>query len=102
MPDFVPLAGTVLEPPCAAVSSQDGSRWLALRWEPCGRTWVNPSVPCVHADPCFPPCPPGGTVTAAGRLLFHQGPDAPDALHRLSALPAGGIRPRTQDGLSVP
>jgi hypothetical protein len=32
-------------------------------------------VPCIHADPMFPDCPPGETVTVSGYLRFYEGTD---------------------------
>jgi len=64
----------VLSPPFAAVRAVDHDRWIVTAWEPCHRVWTKAPVPCVHADPVFPDCPPGRTVTVRGRLWFHEGP----------------------------
>ncbi|MGH9362407.1 MAG: hypothetical protein ACRD2T_10865, partial [Thermoanaerobaculia bacterium] len=42
-----------------AARSADGRRWIALLWER-SRAWGNPPCPCLHSDPTFPDCPPGG------------------------------------------
>ena len=59
--------------PSAAVKSADGDRWIVTAWQRCGRPWGHPLVPCLHADPVFPDCPPGETVRLRGRLWFYRG-----------------------------
>ena len=59
----------------AACRSADGRRWIATGWQPAHRAWANPPVPCLHADPKFPDCPPGKTVRLKGWLIFHEGDD---------------------------
>ncbi|MCZ7640087.1 MAG: hypothetical protein M5U12_30935 [Verrucomicrobia bacterium] len=66
-------ANKVFQPPFAAVRSDDGQRWIITAWERCGRAWGNELVPCLHADPVFPDCPPGQTVRVRGALWFHEG-----------------------------
>ena len=39
------------------------------------RVWQNPPVSCIYADPMFPDCPPGETVTVSGYLRFYEGTD---------------------------
>jgi len=50
-----------------------GERWILIAWERCGRAWGQPLVPCIHADPVLPDCPPGATVRVHGRLWFYEG-----------------------------
>lgn len=54
-------------------SSEDSTRWLGLIWEPASVLFCNPRNPCFHSDPAIDDCPPGGTTSAEGVLLFHQG-----------------------------
>jgi hypothetical protein len=61
--------------PFIAVKSVDHDRWIVTGWEPLHRIWTNPPVPCIHADPIFPDCPPGETVEVRGRLWFYEGTD---------------------------
>lgn len=86
-PGFTHLTsqGKVLRPPYAAARAPDTDRWIITAWQPLNRAWENPPVPCLHADPAFPDCPPGDTVRAHGRLWFHEGPDLDAALARLEA-----------------
>jgi hypothetical protein len=65
----------LLRQPIAAARDAAGERWLLTAWEPCGRVWENPPLPCIHADPVFPNCSPGQTVRARGRLWFSDGRD---------------------------
>jgi hypothetical protein len=67
-----------LDPPFAAVRSEDGKRWIITAWTDCQRAWANPPVPCMHSDPKFPDCPPGETRRLRGWLWFYEG-DAIDA-----------------------
>lgn len=53
----------------AVVRSASG-RVIQVEWERCGRTWGNPRVPCLHADPVLPDCAPGQTVKVKGKLSF--------------------------------
>jgi peptidoglycan/xylan/chitin deacetylase (PgdA/CDA1 family) len=59
--------------PTAAVRSAQGDRWILMAWDRCGRAWGNAPVPCLHADPVLPDCPPGQTVRVRGRIWFHEG-----------------------------
>ncbi len=61
--------------PFIAVKSVDHDRWILTAWEPLNRVWTNPPVPCIHADPIFPDCPPGETVAVDGKLWFYEGDD---------------------------
>ncbi len=73
----------ILRCPAAAVRSADGDRWILTAWEGCGRAWGNPPVPCLHADPVLPDCPPGETVSRKGRLRFYQGTAIEQELERM-------------------
>lgn len=74
-------------PPYIAASNDDGTRWIITAWEPLHRLWANPPVPCMHADPHFPDCPPGDTVRLRGALWFFEGTDLEVELRRLDASP---------------
>jgi peptidoglycan/xylan/chitin deacetylase (PgdA/CDA1 family) len=63
----------VFRSPMAAVRSARGDRWILMAWDRCGRAWGNAAVPCLHADPVLPDCPPGQTVGVRGRLWFYEG-----------------------------
>ncbi len=65
----------ILRKPAAAVRSASGNRWIITSWQNPGRSWGNPLVPCMHADPKLPDCPYGKTVRAQGRLWFYEGTD---------------------------
>jgi predicted amidohydrolase len=75
----------VFQSPYAAVRSGDGRRWIITAWEPCDRLWGNDQVPCLHADPRFPDCPPGETVRLRGWLSFYEGEDVRAEFKRLDA-----------------
>ncbi len=61
--------------PAAAVHSAGKDRWIITAWEHCGKTWGQPNVPSLHADPVLPDCAPGQTVRVRGRLWFYEGQD---------------------------
>jgi len=71
--------------PVAAVQAAGGDRWILTAWERCGRAWGSPLVPCLHADPVLPDCPPGQTVRVRGRLWCYQGRDIEAELAQASA-----------------
>ena len=75
----------VLQSPFAAVRSADGRRWIITAWERGQRTWANPPVPCIHADPQFPDCAPGETHRLRGWLWFYQREDIQSELRRLES-----------------
>ncbi len=58
-------------------------RHIVTAWRPLHRVWYQPLVPCIHADPRFPDCPPGQTVTARGILRFVEGKVTENTLLRL-------------------
>lgn len=72
----------IFRAPAVAVHSVDGARWILTAWERCGRAWGQPLVPCIHADPVLPDCPPGETVRVRGRLWFYEGKDIEQELGR--------------------
>jgi hypothetical protein len=67
----------------AACRNTTGQRWIITGWAPIHRTWLNPPVPCLHADPSFPDCPPGQTVEAQGILTFYEGTDVKTHIREL-------------------
>ena len=69
------LTNKLFKSPFAAVRSANGQRWVVTAWDPCDRCWGNDQVPCLHADPKFPDCPPGETVRLRGWLSFFEGTD---------------------------
>jgi hypothetical protein len=76
-------AKRVEQKPYVACRSADGNRWLITAWEPCGRIWANPEVPCIHSDPKFPDCAPGETQRLRGWLSFYEGGDIQAELRRI-------------------
>jgi hypothetical protein len=77
------LTNKVFRAPYAAAHSDDGRRWIITGWEPCDRCWGNENVPCLHADPKFPDCPPGESVRLRGWLSFYEGADLDAELRRI-------------------
>ncbi|HOK76805.1 MAG TPA: CehA/McbA family metallohydrolase [Verrucomicrobiota bacterium] len=69
--------------PYIACKSNDGRRWIITAWDPMGRLWQNPPVPCIHSDPKFPDCPPGQTVRARGWISFYEGSELDAELERI-------------------
>ncbi|MDP7051717.1 MAG: CehA/McbA family metallohydrolase [Verrucomicrobiota bacterium] len=78
-------ANKVIDDNWAACRDADAKRWIITGWEPIHRPWENPPVPCMHADPAFPDCPPGKTVEANGILTFYEGSDIKNQIRKLSA-----------------
>ena len=76
----------LLEKDWCACSSKDGKRWIVTGWTPIHRSWANPPVPCLHADPQFPDCEPGKTVRLRGYVAFHEGEDVEKAAAKWNAL----------------
>lgn len=88
----------VFAKPFSACRSEDGTRWIIWAWEPCHRTWGNPPVPCLHADPKFKDCGPGETQIVRGWLSFYEGTDVQGEMRRIEQDPwllpsATGIDP---------
>ncbi|MCY2954448.1 MAG: hypothetical protein NTU53_21165 [Planctomycetota bacterium] len=69
--------------PYAAVSSEDGKRWIITAWSDLNRTWANAAVPCIHSDPKFPDCPAGQRRVLYGWLSFYEGNDIRGELKRI-------------------
>ena len=69
----------------AACRDATGQRWVITGWAPIHRIWLTPPVPCLHADPSFPDCPPGQTVTAYGILSYYEGNDVKQRIRQLRA-----------------
>ncbi|NND33704.1 MAG: polysaccharide deacetylase family protein [Saprospiraceae bacterium] len=59
--------------PVAVVQSKKGNQWIVTAWEGCSNPWGNADCPCLHADPKFPDCSPGQTVSIKGMLWFYTG-----------------------------
>ena len=79
-------ANKVIDGNWVACRDSDGQRWIITGWEPLHRPWENPPVPCLHADPSFPDCPPGKTVEANGIITFYNGTDIRQQIEKLKAL----------------
>ena len=79
-------ANKVIDGSWVACRDADGQRWIITGWEPIHRPWENPPVPCLHADPSFPDCPPGKTVEANGIITFYKGTDIRQQIANLKAL----------------
>ncbi|MGD1104576.1 MAG: polysaccharide deacetylase family protein [Terriglobia bacterium] len=78
----------ILRKPVAAVHSAGGNRWILTAWQNPSRSWGNPPVPCLHADPKLPDCPFRKTVRIQGRLWFYEGTDIEREIERrVSELP---------------
>ena len=60
--------------PLIATVSEDGARFVAIAFGEGLRLMTNCEIPCIHADPRFPRCPRGETVTIEGRVYFGEGP----------------------------
>jgi peptidoglycan/xylan/chitin deacetylase (PgdA/CDA1 family) len=75
-------ANKIFRCPAAAVGSSHGDRWILLCWQRCFQADGNREVPCLHADPMLPDCPPGKTVRVLGRLWFYEGANVEDELRR--------------------
>ena len=86
-PDFNEQTTTnkIFQSPFVAVHSKSRDRWVLTAGERCGRAWGNRLVPCLHADPVLPDCPPGETVRVRGRLWFYEGKDVQQELERAKA-----------------
>ncbi|MDZ4859839.1 MAG: polysaccharide deacetylase family protein [Candidatus Hydrogenedentes bacterium] len=57
----------------ASAHSLDGSSWVLVAFDNCGRTWGNKDCPCMHSDPVLPDAAPGERVSVKGRLWFFKG-----------------------------
>jgi hypothetical protein len=77
------LTNKIFRLPYAVAHSDNRLRWIITAWAPCDRCWANEKVPCLHADPKFPDCPPGETVRLRGWLSFYEGADIDGELKRI-------------------
>jgi hypothetical protein len=68
------------------VHNPEKNRWMITSWKPLGRAWGNPPVPCLHADPIMPDCPPGETTRTQGWLSFYEGEDWQGEINRINDL----------------
>ncbi len=86
--DFHSQTGTNKRLQGAAVAVHDVAkqRWIVTAWQPIQRAWQNPPVPCLHADPLLPDCPPEQTVRARGLLSFYEGNEIDAEMTRLEAV----------------
>ena len=75
---------SVIDQSVIAVRGEQTDRWIVTSWTPIQRVWQNPPVPCIHADPIFPDCPPGETVTVSGYLGFYEGVDVRSVMQNLA------------------
>jgi hypothetical protein len=76
-------ANKIIDGSWAACRGPEGKRWIITGWSPIHRPWLNPPVPCLHADPSFPDCPPGQTVRARGIISFYEGKDVKQRIAEL-------------------
>jgi hypothetical protein len=76
-------ANKVIDGGWVACRNDAAQRWIITGWEPIHRPWENPPVPCLHADPKFPDCPPGETVEAHGIVTFYEGTDVKGRIREL-------------------
>lgn len=65
----------IIQPPFIAIRHESLPRWIVTAWKPHNRSWSNPPVPCIHADPVFPKCLPDQTVGVQGHIWFFEGDD---------------------------
>lgn len=71
----------------ALARATDGApRYVLTAWERTGRTWENPPVPCIHADPTFPDAQPGERVAVRGVIRFHEGDNVHSAVEQLQEM----------------
>lgn len=73
----------VFSSPYVACRSVTGDRWVISAWEKCVHAWGNAPVPCLHSDPQFPDCPPGGTERLRGWLSFYAGTELDAEFQRI-------------------
>ncbi|MBN1344169.1 MAG: hypothetical protein JXQ73_15900 [Phycisphaerae bacterium] len=63
----------VVDAPVAAVTSKDGKHVFAIAWPKPRSILSNADIPCVHADPVWPDCPPGRRVYVRGKIYLIEG-----------------------------
>ena len=85
-PVHVPLpwgkGGETADIGVAAVTSADSRYVFAIAWPNAGSILSNAHIPCVHADPRWPPCPPGRRVHVRGKIYLLEG-TLDDVIHRV-------------------
>ena len=59
--------------PFIGLENSDGTRSVGITWQGATQLSTNGELTCIHADPTFPDCPPGESVTAKGRIFFTKG-----------------------------
>jgi hypothetical protein len=67
------ISGLVGDEGLIAIEASGGERFMALAWENPAMLMNNAMIPCVHADPMWPPVPDGDEATVKGRIYFHVG-----------------------------
>jgi len=65
-----------------AATSKDGKYVFAVAWPRPRSILSNAFIPCIHADPLLPDCPPGRRVHLRGKLYLMEGA-LEDVLHRV-------------------
>ncbi len=63
----------IVDAPLAAVTGKDGKHVFAIAWPQPRSILSNADLPCVHADPRWPKCPPGRRVHLRGKLYLVEG-----------------------------
>ncbi len=63
----------VSELDAVAITSEDGNYVFAMAWPSARSILSNAEIPCVHADPVLPDCPPGQRVHRRGKLYLFEG-----------------------------
>ncbi len=64
---------TPVDIPFISLVNRSGDRAVGLTWQGVKYLTTNGELACIHADPSFPDCAPGETVTARGRIVFGGG-----------------------------
>ena len=62
-----------VDAPVVAVTSPDGKYVFAIAWPRPRSVLSNADLPCVHADPVLPKCPPRRRVHVRGKLYLFEG-----------------------------
>lgn len=72
-PDGWGRARTVADVGLPAVVSTDGRHVMGIHWQRPPSMLSNWHIPCFHADPTWPNCPPGEQVRVKGRIWLLEG-----------------------------
>ncbi len=72
----------IVDAPVVAVTSKDGRHVFAIAWPRPRSILSNADIPCVHADPIWPKCPPGRRLHVRGKVYLMAG-TLDDLLHRV-------------------